>query len=236
LDSAGPPKLDFQIYLITDRRLIAPRDLPGVCDEILAALADGGHGAGVAIQLREKDLGGRELYQLGAAMKKICSRRGARLFVNDRIDVALAVEADGVHLPADSFCVTDARRLVGRARLIGVSTHSTADVAQAAAEGADFAVFGPVWPPLSKSAYGPARGVEELLAACRAADSMPVFALGGVNAERVMTLKMPGREADAVGARLPAGVAVIGAVFGADDPSQAARSLRDAVGRALPPR
>src|SRR5262249_32693752 len=136
--------------------------------------------------------------------------------VNDRIDVALAVEADGVHLPADSFCVADARRLVGPSRLIGVSTHNTADVAQAAAQGADFAVFGPVWPPLSKSSYGPARGVEELEAACRVADSMPVFALGGVNTERVMSLKAPRGEGDAVGGSLLAGVAVIGAVFGAD--------------------
>jgi len=230
LASAGRPAVDFQLYLITDRRLIAPRSLPDACGDLLAALAAESGTVGVAIQLREKDLGGRELYALGTALRELCSRYGARLLVNDRIDVALAVEADGVHLPADSFSVADARSLVGSSRLIGVSTHSSAEAAQAAAGGADFAVFGPVWPPLSKAAYGAARGAEELGAACRAADVMPVFALGGVTAERASTLGALG------GAGRPAGVAVIGAVFGADDPARAALALRDALRRTLPPR
>ena len=165
MDSALRPPADFQLYLISDRRLIAPRDLAQVCDEVLGAIARDESAIRVALQLREKDLGGRELYELAAALRPICTRHDAYLMINDRIDVALAADADGVHLPADS--IAEARRLVGPSRFVGVSTHSAAEVADAAAAGADFAVFGPVWPPLSKSGYGPARGAEGLGAACR---------------------------------------------------------------------
>jgi thiamine-phosphate pyrophosphorylase len=241
LDSDLRPFVDFQLYLISDRRLVAPRDLAQVCDEVLGALARDPSPIHAALQLREKDLGGRDLYQLAVTMRAICTRHGARLLVNDRVDVAMAAGADGVHLPTDSIAIDEARRLVGPSRLIGVSTHSTAEAADAAAAGADFAVFGPVWEPLSKAGYGPAHGAESLGAACRAAAGMPLFALGGITAERVAALgalrKTPGGAAAACGGGRPtgiAGVAVIGAVFGADNPVAAALVLRDALRRAAP--
>jgi len=156
--------------------------------------------------------------------------------INDRIDVALAAGADGVHLPADSIAIAEARRLVGPSRFVGVSTHSAAEAADAAAAGADFAVFGPVWPPLSKSGYGPARGPQSLGAACEAAPGMALYALGGVTAERVAALwGTTGGAGAAFGSAYPAGVAVIGAVFGADDPVAAALKLARAMRRALAP-
>ncbi|HTJ08214.1 MAG TPA: thiamine phosphate synthase, partial [Candidatus Binataceae bacterium] len=226
------PPADFQLYLISDRRLVAPRGLVEVCDEVLGALARDPSDIRTALQLREKDLGGRELYQLATALRSICTRYGAYLIVNDRADVTLAAAADGVHLPADSIAIADARRLMGPSRLVGVSTHSPAEAADATAAGADFAVFGPVWPPLSKPGYGPARGAEELAAACRAAVGMPLYALGGITAERVAALGAPpgGTAAAGAGGR-PAGVAVIGAVFGADDPVAAALRLARALRR-----
>ncbi len=236
MDSALRPPAAFQLYLISDRRLVAPRDLAEVCDEVLGALARDPSAVRVALQLREKDLGGRELYQLAMALRLICTRHGAYLIVNDRIDVALAAEADGVHLPADSIAIADARRLVGTSRFVGVSTHSAAEAADAAAAGADFVVFGPVWPPLSKPGYGPARGAEGLGAACRAAAGMALYALGGVTAERAaQLLGAPGGAGAADGGARPAGVAVIGAVFGADDPVAAALALARAIRRALAP-
>ena len=235
MDSAPRPPADFQLYLISDRRLIAPRHLAQVCDEVLGALAHDPSAIRVALQLREKDLDGRELYQLATALRPICTRHRAHLIVNDRIDVALAAGADGVHLPANSIAVADARQLVGRSRLIGVSTHSAAEAADAAAAGADFAVFGPVWPTLSKPGYGPARGAESLGAACRAVAGMPLYALGGVTAERIEALGTLGGAAAARSGGRPAGVAVIGAVFGADDPVAAALALARAVRRALAP-
>ncbi len=241
MDSDLRPRVDFQLYLISDRRLVAPRDLAEVCDEVMGALARDPSPIHTALQLREKDLGGRDLYKLAITLRAICTRHGARLLVNDRIDIAMAARADGVHLPADSIAIDEARRLVGPSRLLGVSTHSAAEAADAAAAGADFAVFGPVWQPLSKAGYGPARGAESLGAAGRAAAGMPLFALGGVTAERVAALgalrTTSGGASTAAGAGRPtgvAGIAVIGAVFGADDPVAAALALRDALRRAAP--
>jgi thiamine-phosphate pyrophosphorylase len=170
------------------------------------------------VQLREKDLTGRELLALARELRTICTAHRALLLINDRIDVALACNADGVHLPADSFSVRDARELLGTSKLIGCSTHTIAEVESAGRAGADFIVFGPVYDPISKSAYGPAAGVEALRAACEASD-IPVYALGGITADRIAELRETGI----------AGVAVIGSVFGADSPGDAARALQQAI-------
>jgi thiamine-phosphate pyrophosphorylase len=202
----------FSLYLITDRRL-AKDGLAAACDQALAAAKSVRAGA-AAVQLREKDLGARELYALGRQLRSICSRHGALLLINDRIDVALACGADGVHLPADSFAVADARRLMGPARLIGVSTHRPDETRAASEAGADFAVFGPVYDPISKAAYGPSTGPEMLSEAC-AASVIPVYALGGISAERMVELHGSGA----------AGVAVVGSVFGATAPGEATTLL-----------
>jgi thiamine-phosphate pyrophosphorylase len=139
------------------------------------------------VQLREKDLDAGELLALASQLRPICDRYRARLIVNDRIDVAIAAHADGVHLPANSFAVGDARSLIGDAGLIGVSTHDDAEVIGAAQSGADFVVYGPVFDPLSKESYTTARGADDLIAATRTA-SIPVFALGGITPDRVREL------------------------------------------------
>ena len=92
----------------------------------------------VALQLREKDLGARELLELARQLRIVCDRYGARLLVNDRLDVAIAAGADGVHLPSNSFALADARALVGPDRLIGVSTHEHGEVVTASTGGADY--------------------------------------------------------------------------------------------------
>src|SRR5581483_11178661 len=141
------------------------------------------------------------------ALRPLCTRFSAALIVNDRIDVAIAADADGVHLASASFDIADARKLLGPARLIGVSTHRPEEVAAAAANGADFAVFGPVYDPLSKGAYGPAKGLTALADAVTAAKGMPLYALGGINqsqAAEIAALSSDSR---------PSGIAVIGAVF-----------------------
>ena len=210
-------EVGFRLYLITDRKTVRSGDLFGACEQALAATSD--RPGAIAIQLREKDLAAHALYELALRMRQLCTRYGAPLLVNDRIDVAIACGADGVHLPVDSFSPGQARELIGESRLIGVSTHSDAEVAQAAAGGADFVVYGPVFQPLSKpAAYGPARGGEELAAACRTAP-IPLYALGGITAERVQQLGGTGL----------AGAAAIGAVLGAESPGEAARALLIAI-------
>jgi len=183
----------------------------------------------VALQLREKDLEARELVELARELRSICDRHGARLLVNDRLDVALASRADGIHLPANSLAVADARALIGHDRLIGVSTHEPAEVIAASRAGADFVVYGPVFDPLSKGVYTPARGGDGLIAACGAA-SIPVFALGGITPDRIRELRtqIAIENAQKAIAR-PAGVAAIGAIFASPDPATAMRELIEAL-------
>ncbi len=221
---AGRRPPGFRLYLITDRRIVRSGDLVGACAAALEAAREAEPPGTVSLQLREKDLTGRELYALAIRLREICTRNGARLLINDRVDVALAADADGIHLPSDSIGVAMARRLLGDGKLIGVSTHSPPDVAAAAREGADFVVFGPVFEPISKGAYGPAWGAEGLAAACRAAE-IPVYALGGITPKRAHELL---EKADP--AARPAGVAAIGSILGAQSPYEAMKAMLAALG------
>ena len=205
----------FLLYLITDRHVVKNGDLISACEAALSAAAPGI----VALQLREKDLPARELYEVAIRLREVCTRAGAALIVNDRVDVAIAADADGVHLPFDSIGVSMARRLLGPKKLIGVSSHSPPDVSGAAREGADFAVFGPVFDPISKPATGRAWGVSGLEAAC-SAGAIPVFALGGMTPERTRELF-----ASIGPTARPAGVASIGAIFAADSPALATAEM-----------
>lgn len=212
------PRVGFKLYLITDHKLAGGRGLAAVCEAALQAADATEPECPIAIQLRDKELDARELLKAALELRRLCDRYRARLLINDRLDIAIAARADGVHLPADSFSATQARALLGPAALIGRSTHQGAEVAEALREGADFVVFGPVYQPFSKGGYGDPRGVAGLKAACRSAP-IPVFALGGITPERV-------REIAATGA---AGVAVIGAVMGAEAPGLATKALLDAL-------
>jgi thiamine-phosphate pyrophosphorylase len=219
-------KLRFQLYLITDRRLAAANG--GLIATLEAALAGGAEIAppgAIAVQLREKDLNARELYELARALKPLCSRFDALLVVNDRVDVAIAAGADGAHLASASFDICDARTLLGPSRLIGVSTHRPEEVTVASQQGADFAVFGPVYNPLSKGAYGPAKGVTALSDAVKAAEFMPLYALGGIDQSRAAEI------AALVPESRPCGVAAIGTVFGSASPGAATREILRALMR-----
>src|SRR5690606_13167076 len=173
--------------------------------------------AGVgAVQLRDKDLDGRLLCARAERLVARCREAGVALLVNDRVDVALAVGADGVQLPATGLPTAAARELLGPDAIIGRSLHAADELEQA--RGADFVVFGPVWDTPSKRAFGPPQGVERLAALVRAA-SLPVIAVGGVTPERVAEVLRAGA----------AGVAAIGAILDADDPGDVVRRFRDAL-------
>ena len=197
----------FSLYLVTDRKATAGRRLLEVVDAAL----QGGVGA---VQLREKDLPARDLFALACALRPICAARGARLLINDRIDIALAARADGVHLPVNSFTSAEARGLVGPGALIGASAHDMAEARAAAAGGADFIVFGPVFDTPSKRALGAPVGLEALAAVARAL-TIPVLAIGGITAGRVDAVRRHGAR----------GVAVISAILQASDPRAAAQEL-----------
>jgi len=211
-------RVGFRLYLITDRRLAGSRGLLATCEAALRAATDASSAGVIAVQLREKELEGRALFELACDMRRLCDRYGARFLINDRIDVAMAAGADGVHLASNAIPASEARKLLGESRLIGVSTHNPDEVRSAADAGADFVVFGPVFAPLSKGSYSPPYGRHGLVAACNAT-SLPVFALGGITPAGVAELAGSGA----------AGVAVIGSVIGAENPALAAKSLLDAL-------
>lgn len=168
-----------------------------------------------AVQLREKDLPGRPLLALAEELRRATAERGALLFVNERLDVARAIGADGVHLGAESFPVEAARTLVPRA-LVGASVHA---VAEAAASRADFVVFGPVFATPSKARFGAPHGTGPLAEAVRGA-TVPVLAIGGIDAARLDAVRGTGAH----------GVAVIRAILAAADPAAATRALLDGLG------
>jgi len=211
-------QVDFKLYLITDRKLAGERGVVATIDTALQAAAELAPQPPIAVQLREKDLDGRALMQLAIELGQVCRRYKVPLLVNGRVDVALAAGADGVHLPSDGISPDDARKLLGPSKLIGVSTHTAAEITRAEALGADFAVFGPVFAPISKGSYAAPCGREGLAAASRVA-SIPVFALGGITPARIAELGDTGA----------AGVAVIGAIIGAKDPVQATLELMKAL-------
>lgn len=201
-------RLPFRLYVVTDRQQTAGRPL----EKVLAAAARGGAGA---VQLREKDLSARELYALGVHLQEVLAPHNVPLLINDRLDVALALDAAGVHLAGHSLPTAQARRLLGAHKLLGVSTHSVEEACQAAAEGADFVVFGPVFETPSKLAYGPPQGLQHLAAVIRQV-SIPVLAIGGVELANVPQVLDTGAY----------GIAMIRAVLAAPDPYKATQRLR----------
>lgn len=214
--------IDFRLYLITDRKLINQANLAAVCEAALAAGAAFSNPNPVALQLREKDLDAGPMLELALGLKAICRRWNARLLISERLDVALAAGADGVHLPAKSIPPAAARRLLGPQALIGISTHSRAEIDQGAAAGADFAVFGPVYPSISKPGYDRAVGLEGLRAACQGAP-IAVFALGGITPPRCAQL-------GGAGAR---GGALIGAIMKAQRPAAVTTEMLQALRQSL---
>jgi thiamine-phosphate pyrophosphorylase len=195
--------------------LSAPRD--GLCARVEAAVA-----AGVDwVQVRDRSLDGAALLA-GTEAVRDAARRGAaarngiaRVLVNRRVDVALAAGADGVHLGGDAMTPREARRLLGEAAWIGVSTHAPDEIDTAS--GADYAHLAPVFAPLSKASTRPPLGLRAL---ARAAErGLPVMAQGGVEASRVRALIAAGAS----------GVAVTGTLSSARDVGAAARALREAL-------
>ena len=138
------------------------------------------------VQIREKPLSARVLYELTTRAAALTRGSKTRLLVNDRFDIARAAGADGVQLTTRSLPASVVRQVCGEDFLIGVSTHSVETALEARAEGADFVVFGPVFETESKRAFGPPQGLEKLREVTSALEGFPVVAIGGINLENVL--------------------------------------------------
>lgn len=198
------------IYLITDRHQIdETKDYFDVIDELLSA--------GVRmVQLREKDLPATELYNYAVKLREITQKHNSLLIINDRVDIAQAVSADGVHLGRKSIPVTVTRKLLGEDKIIGVSTHSIQEAQSAQYDGADFITFGPVYDTPSKAKYGQPVG-KDALQTVSSIVSLPVYALGGIKTDKIKEIKECGCH----------GIAAISALISSPDPSQSFKQIRD---------
>jgi thiamine-phosphate pyrophosphorylase len=204
-------RFDLSLYVITDRGIGHDRPL----EDIVAAAIRGG---ATMIQYREKTMPVRQMVEVGRRLKAITEPAGVTFIVDDRVDVALAVDADGVHVGPDDLAVADARRLLGPDRIVGASAGTVAEAVRAEADGADYVGVGSIFATTSKPDAGEAIG-PEVLSQVRSAVRIPIVAIGGITHANAA-------EAIHSGAH---GVAVISAVVGADDVREAARRLAEIV-------
>lgn len=207
-----PNPIDFSLYLISDRQAL-PEGL-----DLLTAVEQALLGGVDAVQLRDKDLPDAERLALAHQLRALTRRYRARLLINGSVDIALAAEADGVHLGTSSQPVAEARQLLGPNRLIGYSAHSLEELSRVAEQGADFATFSPIFFTPSKAAYGSPQGLERLAAAC-STTPIPIFALGGIDSSRIGAVCQAGAQ----------GIAVISAILASSEPRLAAQVLKAAL-------
>ncbi|HIC94918.1 MAG TPA: thiamine phosphate synthase [Anaerolineae bacterium] len=200
--------MDWTLYVITDRRWGRSH-----LEVARAAIA----GGATAIQLRDKEATTRELIEVGLALRELTRERGVAFIVNDRVDVALAVDADGVHVGQDDMPAKLARRLMGP-KIVGVSAGSVEEALRAEADGADYVSASPVFATPTKPDAPPPTGLEGLRAIAEAV-RIPVIAIGGINEDNVGEVIRAGAD----------GVAVISAVVAAPDIAEAARRLRQRI-------
>jgi thiamine-phosphate pyrophosphorylase len=202
---------ELRLCLVTDRQQTAGRDLLAVIEESLAAGLP-------AVQLREKDLGAGDLARLARALRAATVAHGAALIINDRVDVALAVGADGVQRTTVSLPIDDMLAIADKRLRVGASVHALAEAEAAAEAGADWIIFGPVYDTPSKRGYGAPQGLAALERVARAV-SVPVIAIGGITPDRVAEVRRAGAR----------GVAAISAILSAPSPADATRRFLDAL-------
>lgn len=200
--------LDFKLYVIIDRNSLKGRDPAYLAQEAIEGGAD-------IIQLRDKNASASEILAVGRAIRELTRRNKVPFIINDKVDIAVAVEADGVHLGQDDLPIEVARSIIGRGKLIGLSTHSLPQALEAQKKGADYIGVGPIFSTPTKPDYK-AVGID-LIKEVKDKISIPFVAIGGIDGSNI-------DEVIAAGARR---VAVVRAVCGAEDVREAAERLKE---------
>jgi len=200
-------KIDYKLYLVTDRDVLKGRDLgKAVEDSIL--------GGATIVQLREKDVTSREFYAIAAKIKAITDKYNVPLIINDRLDIALAVGAFGVHIGQSDMPCIIARQVLGKDKIIGVSVHTLEEALEAEKDGADYLGCGAVF---STSTKKDATNVSyDQLKEIKARVKIPVVAIGGINEKNLAQLKESNID----------GVAIVSAILGKENIKEATENLK----------
>jgi thiamine-phosphate pyrophosphorylase len=209
--------VDYSLYLVTDRGLARGRSNL----EIVTAAVDGGV---TIVQLREKDCPTLELIEQAQSIKAYLKARNVPLIINDRVDIAQAVKADGVHLGQTDMPLEAAKRILGAEMIIGISAESIEDALAAEKGGADYLGVSPIYATPTKTDTAPALGLKGLRD-IRKAVKLPLVGIGGLNRDNAADVIRNGSD----------GVAVVSAIVAADDPEAAARELKQVIKKAQMP-
>ena len=202
--------LDLSLYLVTDRKLAGPRNLLEVVQKAIK-------GGVTVVQLREKDLSAREFYELGIRTKELLPP-DVPLLIDDRLDLALAIGTDGLHLGQRDLPVEIARKLLGPPAIIGLSVENLSQLQAAKQLPVDYLAISPVFSTPTKTDTGPAWGLDGLRTA-RELTCLPLVAIGGIDENNAASVIQAGAD----------GVAVVSAICAAPDPEEAARRLKNII-------
>ncbi|MBO7241852.1 MAG: thiamine phosphate synthase [Methanobrevibacter sp.] len=200
--------IDYSVYLVTDRRNKTDEEFLNIIEEAIK-------GGTTIVQLREKTASTKEFYELALRVKEITSRYGVPLLINDRIDIALAVDSEGVHIGQDDMPADIAREIIGDDKILGVSASTVEEAKKAEMDSADYIGSGAVFPTATKD-DADSVSKEELKEIVDSID-IPVVAIGGITVENANTLKGSGI----------AGFSVVSAIMSAEDPKEASRKLKE---------
>lgn len=203
-------KIDYNTYLVTDTDMCPRENLIDVVSEAI-------RGGVTLVQLREKEISTREFYSEAVLLKELCKRHGVPLIINDRLDIALAVDADGVHIGQSDMPIDVVRRILGNDKIIGLSAGNVPDAEEAVKGGADYLGVGAVFHTSTKSDACDV-GIE-MLKKVRSAVKIPIVGIGGINADNIENLYGTGID----------GVAVVSCIMASDDPYNAAKQLAEKV-------
>ena len=200
--------IDYSVYLVTDRRDKTDEEFLNIIEEAIK-------GGTTIVQLREKTASTKEFYDLALKVKEITSRYGVPLLINDRIDIALAVGSEGVHIGQDDMPADIAREIIGEDKILGVSASTVEEAKKAEIDSADYIGSGAVFPTSTKD-DADSVSKEELKKIIDSID-IPVVAIGGITVENAHTLKGSGI----------AGFSVVSAIMSAEDPKEASGKLKE---------
>lgn len=203
-------KIDYSTYLVTDTDMCPREKLIDVVGEAI-------RGGVTLIQLREKEISTREFYNEAVLLKELCKKNGVPLIINDRLDIALAVDADGIHVGQSDMPIEVIRRILGRDKIIGLSAGNVHDAEEAVKGGADYLGVGAVFRTATKKDANDV-GIE-MLEKVRAAVKIPIVGIGGINSNNIEKLYGTGID----------GVAVVSCIMASDDPYNAAKQLAEKV-------